>query len=437
MYKMARLNTLLPYALCLLAFSLPTWFAFSSACLVLVTVLWFLQGNFRETLNNIKERKYLWPWFVFYLLFAISYFYSENKDQSAFDLKTKLAYVLLPLIVGGGIILTARQKTIESILLSLIVGVVFAAVISLIDATIVWYPDHYYYAFFYHHLVRKLDPNAVYTAWYTIFSISLVLFMPWQHYFQGKYKVLKIPLATFLLVFFFLLSARMFILLFLLFIIPYFLKKSFSNIRRGLAVTVITIVCLYGLFRVVDSTNNPIRNRYHAMIYGNQAYAWLDDYTWVEEARFDNVTLRIFLWRLGIENIAERKAWLTGVGNGDVHLVLVEKMREYKVQNIDNPDISKRPGFYNANLHNMFIQTLVMIGIPGLAVFLAISILPLFFIHKVRPYQPFLVFHITSVLFMMQEAVLQTQAGIFFYIFISSIFWNLFYTQKSVTKKLI
>ncbi len=437
MYKMARLNTLLPYALCLLAFSIPTWFVFSSACLVLVTILWLLQGNLSETLKNIRERKYLWPWFVFYLLLAISYFYSENKEQAAFDLKTKLAYILLPLIMGGGITLTAKQKTIESILLSLIAGVVFAAIVSIVDATMVWYPDRYYFAFFYHQLVRRLDPNAVYTAWYTIFSISLILFMPWQHYFQGRFKIVKIPLAAFLLIFFLLLSARMFILLFLLFIIPYFLKKSFSNIKRGLITTVIVIVCLFALFRIVDSTNNPIRNRYYAMIYGNEEYAWLNDYSQVAEEKFDNVTLRLFLWRLGVETIAEKRAWLTGVGNGDVHLSLVAKMREYKVQNIDNPDISKRPGFHNANLHNMFIQTLVMIGIPGLVIILIISISPFFFMHKVRPYQPFLVFHITSILFMMQEAVLQTQAGIFFYIFISSIFWNLYYTQKNVNQKLI
>lgn len=138
-----------------------------------------------------------------------------------------------------------------------------------------------------------------------------------------------------------------------------------------------------------------------------------------------------------MESIVERKAWLTGVGNGDVHLVLNQKMRDYKIQHIDNPDVSKRPGFYNANLHNMFLQVLVMLGIPGLITFILICIWPLFYIRQTVPYQPFLLFHITSILFMMQEAVLQTQAGIFFYIFISSIFLNMYYSQKHEKKKLM
>lgn len=436
MFKSARLNTLLHYALCLLAFSIPTWYVFSSICLALVAVLWLLQLDYKQTLANLKERKGLWPWFILYTLLIAGYFYSENKEQSIFDLKTKLAYIVLPVIIGAGIG-RLRTKNIENIFVSLIVGVAFTAIISLVDATLVWYPDHYYFAFFYHHLVRIVDPNAVYTAWYTIFCIAVLMFMPWKYYFQNKYKILKGVLAVFLFIFFLLLSARMFILLFLIFIIPYFIKKSFATVKRGILATILAVVVVVGLFKIVDNTNNPIRNRVYAMIYSNKEIAWLNDYTGIKEEQFDNVTLRLFLWRIGIETMKEKNLWLTGVGNGDVHLALTTKMREYKIENIDNPDPAKRPAFYSANLHNMFLQILVMVGIPGLLTLILIVIAPFFYIHKLTPYQPFLVFHITSLLFMLQEAVLQTQAGIFFYIFISSIFWNMFYSIKYFKSKSI
>lgn len=432
MSNAAKISTWLRYALYLLAFSIPTKFIISSVCLAIVAILWLFQGNMGQTLVRIKERKGLWPWFILYALLIISYFYSIDKAQSAFDLKTKLAYIILPIIVGASLDVL-NKRTAEWIYAFLIAGVVTAAVISLIDATIVWYPGNYYYAFFYHHLVRSMDPNAVYMAWYTIFSIALLLFMPWKHVFQGRYKILRIITIVFLVIFFFLLSARMFILLFILFIIPYFLKRMFANFTRGVIVTLITITAAYALFQLIDNTNNPIRNRYYSMIYRNSEIAWLDDYSNIEESKFDNVTLRVFLWRIGLESVSEKKAWLTGLGNGDVHVVLKEKMRQYKIQNIDHPDVSKRPGFHNANLHNMFIQTLVMLGIPGIICMILIAILPLFFIFKVQPFQPFLVFHITSILFMMQEAVLQTQAGIFFYILFSSMFWGLYYNDKKVS----
>lgn len=436
MFKTARLDTLLHIALCLLAFSIPTLFIVSSVCLVLVVLIRLLQGNYSQIVQNFSNRKALWPWLLFYLLLVISLFYSTDKTQSAFDLKSKLAYLILPIVVGAGVGNISR-KHIEQLFLSLIAGVVFTGIISLINATIIWYPDKYFYAFFYHQLVSIVDPNAVYTAWYTIFAISLLLFMPWHHYFKGKYKVVRLLVILFLLIFFILLSARMFILLFILFIIPYFLKKSFSNWKRGVVVSVLTICTLYGTYNMISTSNNPLNKRYRDLVHSDREIAWLNDYSTIDESQFDNVSLRLFLWRLGIESLRDKNAWFTGVGNGDVHLILNQKMRDYKVQHIDDADISKRPGFYNANLHNMYLQVLVMLGIPGLIVFLAICIWPLFYISRTVPYQPFLLFHITSILFMMQESVLQTQAGIFFYIFISSIFLNMFYTQKQDKNKLI
>lgn len=431
MYKAARFKTLLQYALCLLAFSIPLEFFFSSVCLAIVVILWILQGNLKKSFKRIKKRKGLWPWFIMYLLLIIAYFYSEDKTQAAFDLKTKLAYIILPLIIGAGKYAIDR-RTVENIFASLIAGVCTAAVISLVNAVIIWYPEQYFYAFFYHQLVSIIDPNAVYMAWYTIFSISLLLFLPWQYHFQRGYKVLRVVAILFLLLFFILLSARMFMLLFLLFIIPYFIKRSFSNITRGIISTILILGAVYGLYHVLNTTNNPIKARYESMLNSDNDVVWLDDYSAVDEASFDNVTLRLFLWRLGLEAVVERNAWWAGVGNGDVHIVLREKMRAYKVQNMDVEDPAQRPGFYNANLHNMFIQNLVMLGIPGLIVFLFICVMPFFYIFKVTPYQPFLVFHISSILFMMQEAVLQTQAGIFFYIMMSSIFWSMFYNRKRV-----
>lgn len=428
----AKLNTLLHYALFLLAFSIPTWFIFTSVCMALVAVLWLLQANFRTTWHKISHYKALWPYFLLYLLLAVSYVYSENKGQSAFDLKIKISYILIPLILGAGLG-SFDTKKLEQLFLGLIYGVTFTAIICLFDATSVWYFEQYKDAFFYHFLVRSVDPNAVYTAWYTIFSISLLLFMPWQHHFRGKYTPWRYVLLAFLVVFLVLLSARMFLLLFMVLIVPLVIWKTIVRNRQKsiMPVAAILLILIASVVYIVK-TDNPVKRRFADLINSDTHIAWLDDYSNVKEEDFDNVTLRLFLWRIGIESVAERNAWLTGTGNGDVHLVLNSKMRAYNVRDIDNPDQDERPGFYNANLHNMYVQTLVMLGVPGLIVFLLVVISPLFYIFKVTPYQPFLIFHVTSLLFMMQEAVLQTQAGIVFYMLISSIFWSIYYSNKDV-----
>ena len=432
----AKLNTLLHYALFLLAFSIPTWYIFTSICLGLVFIIWILQADFRNVGHRLRNYRAFWPYILLYLLLTISYLYSENKQQAAFDLKIKISILLIPLIIGVGI-RGFDAKKLELLLSGLILGVTFTGIISLCDATSVWYFEQYRDAFYYHFLVRSVDPNAVYSAWYTVVSISLLLFMPWQHYFTGKYKPWRYVLMVFQVVFLVLLSARMFLLLFIVLIIPLAIwKMIMRNRRRGITSAVAIILLTIAMVLYINGTDNPIKKRFSALVNSDMHVAWLDDYRNVKEEEFDNVTLRLFLWRIGIESITENNAWLTGLGNGDVHLALNNKMREYNVPGIDSEN-QEKPGFYNANLHNMYIQTLVMLGIPGLIIFLLLVLAPVIYIYKVYPYQPFLIFHGTSLIFMMQEAVLQTQAGIVFYILISTIFWNLYYTQKNIISKSI
>ncbi len=433
MGKAIRIQPFLNFTLCLLAFSIPTKFIFSSICLGLLCLLWLFQADYKKVWDNFLKRRALWPWLVFYILLAISYLYSEDKQQATFDLKSKLAYIIIPIVVGLGIDFLDR-KFLERFFVWLILGVTTTAVISLGHAAYIWQAEGTTSSFFYHDLVSLFDPNAVYAAWYSIFSISLLLFMPWKFHFTGKNNAIRVVLIIFLLIFFLLLSARMFTILFLLLIIPYIIKKSFKQRKRGILVTTVIAITLFVGGLAISITDNPIKSRFENLLHRDNEKAWLTDYTDVP-LDFDNASLRIFLWRLGIESLNEKGAWLTGVGNGDVHHVLRERMVFYKIPNISDPNPAMRPGFHNANLHNMFLQSLLMIGISGLIIMSIIAFTPIFYLHKVLLYQPFLLFNITSIFFMMQEAVLQTQAGMFFYILINSIFWNLYYNKYQIKKQ--
>ena len=129
----------------------------------------------------------------------------------------------------------------------------------------------------------------------------------------------------------------------------------------------------------------------------------------------------------------EHNLWLAGAGNGDVHTLQNDKMAEYGIKNI-YPVNTWRSPFYNANLHNMFFQCLLMIGIPGLLIFTAIAFLPIFNLRNFIYGQVFLIFHLTAIFFMLQEAALQSQAGIIYYTFFSMIFWNISYQKTKKAK---
>src|SRR3954466_4654243 len=113
-----RFEQLQYIACCLLAFSLPFRFKYTSICIWIMILGWLLKGNYKETWQNLKSNKNYWLWGGLFLLYAISYLYSEDKAQAQFEITQKLSFILLPLLVGAGLNITRRR--FEQILLAFI-----------------------------------------------------------------------------------------------------------------------------------------------------------------------------------------------------------------------------------------------------------------------------------------------------------------------------
>jgi O-antigen ligase len=427
MLKARWAHLLWQYSLCILAFAIPLPFRFGSLAIIILAAAWLLQLQPKETFNNLKSRKALWPWFIYFALHAISYTYSQNKDQSLFDLQSKLSFVLLPLLIGTGSAISSKQT--ERIFLFFISGVSAIALFSMGRHVFSYLQSHDFSSLFYNHLVEGLDANAVTQAWYTIFAISLLLFVHWEHFFKGFYNYLKIKLIIILTLFLILLSARMLMVLYFLFILPYFMLQSVKRLSKARIIIISTIIT--ALAATLVFTENPVKKRYEDIFKINVNQSFLDDYTHVAEGDFSNLTLRVFLWRIGFENINEKHLWLTGAGNGDVYKLQNDKMHSYGM-NIYPPVEAWRSPFYNANLHNMYIQSLMMLGIGGLFIFILISFSPFRKLTQIKYNRLFFVFNVIAIFVMMQEAALQSQGGIIYYTFFIQLFWLLYYTRNEV-----
>ena len=124
-----------------------------------------------------------------------------------------------------------------------------------------------------------------------------------------------------------------------------------------------------------------------------------------------------------MENMELHNLWLKGAGNGDVHKLQNERIAAHGIIGMEE-NSKPRSSLYKVNLHNMYFESLIMFGIPGLFVFILIAFGPLFYLHRSSTSYLFALFHITAVFFMVQESALQTQAGVIFYAFFSAVLWQ-------------
>ncbi len=422
MREATRENLLLIMALCLLAFSIPFPFIYSSIALILLSLVWLIFRNKKEAFERLRQRGPLWAWLLYYALHAVSYFYSENKDQAAFDLQVKLGLFILPLLVGT---MDLGIKDLQKIMGSFCLGITVVACIALTRSAAIWEETGFSGIMFYHNLVRDFDANAVYMSWYVLFSIGLLFMFPWER----PRPTLRAVLLLIQVVFLVLLSSRMLTVLFLIFVVPLYFIDRIRGTRRRWPKLVGAASALILILGIGIGTDNPIKNRFVDLLYKPEIVR-LNDFSQVPEDQINNTELRLFLWRIGLENMNDHNLWWMGAGNGDANALQNQKMVDYKIQNIDHPDPEKRSKFYNINLHNMFIQTLLMLGIVGLLPFLLMIFLPFFRLPGFYLWPPFSVFLLPSLFFLMQESCLQSHAGVIYFSFFSSIFWASYYTNK-------
>jgi O-antigen ligase len=412
------------WSLCILAFVIPLPFIFGSLAVILVTILWVFTGGFKEKLDQLWQRKIYWLWIAYFLLHVISYTYARDKPQSAFDIETKLCFWLLPLVVGTGPIL--ERKHLSKILGAFVTSFTLVALFCFAQAFYSYQSSGDSSVFFYHKLVTGFEANAVYFAWYVLFSLAVLMLYEWEStswYTKKPLLVTSIAIQFTFLVF---LSSRTLLLLFLVLVLPLFFRRIYSrisSIQRAILISIPLIAVL-----VIILTNNPIRQRFSDVVGSKPS---LKEQTTDGYLHLNNLTLRLLIWETALENMKEKNLWLTGCSNGDVAALQKERMaRDKRISPYDFHEVH----IWRFNLHNMYLQSLYMLGSAGLLIFLLIMLTPLPLIWQMNDRWLFLVFHFSSLLFMMQESALQTQAGIIYFTFFSILIIRFYHsTVKSGT----
>ncbi|MFN4234543.1 MAG: O-antigen ligase family protein [Bacteroidia bacterium] len=394
--------------------------------IILISLLWLLEGDFKTKFQQIISSKLLWVFISIYLIYLLGMTYTFNTLHGWKDLETKFTLLLFPLIYATSI--NAKKIQFFNVFKYLAYGCSLAALVGLGDST---------YNFIYELYARAnnivLDTSYPYTNYFFSAYVS-----PFLH---TGYFALYINVSIAFLLYHLLFKHQslslnikrrfIFILIFLscynvlllskiglismigiyVFIIYLWTKQKFSFYKQLLIVSLF-LIFIIGVSLAIPKVRLNFEHLIETTFSKNES----------ELDSEDGSASRLVAWKTSFD--LAKIYFLTGVGTGDVKQTLTDEYKKRGYQNAYEIQL---------NSHNQYIQTTLAVGLAGL---LALLLLVFFNIRNAirkKDYIHFIFILLVSTQFFV-EASLETQAGVIFISFFNSAFNFIFTTSESSIK---
>ena len=448
------------YSLLFIAISIPFQWKFLpfSVGITMLGLVWFLGGSLTQKIKIFIKNPYAILFSGLYIIYLISFFYSENRTYAYDDLLLKLPLLLMPLFLSTVDKLNPSQY--NSVLRTFAISTFFSALITLLVGYYNYTKTGLTKYFFYHDLTIFM--HSAYYALYALFAIAIFIYL--YHKTQSnKHKIAYSSMALGLGIFLFFLSSRMQILIFVILLTLYILVSTFQKERifTGILIVFLSYVCIFLLVTQMPKTSVRLE----------QTKKHLKNINYSKT----NVDARAQIWVAAIRVI--KKNYLKGAGIGDVKDVLineykilseseVENLIEQKIEeikynkewilhirekaianNISVEDqlfhdaiyiLKEKKGRYKHfikkayNYHSQFFQTLAAVGILGFLFLFFSLLIPAYSLALKNKKYLLLSFMFMFFVSFVTESMLERQAGVILYAFFSSF---LILVNKEITDK--
>ena len=298
-----------------------------------------------------------------YLLQGSSLLYTQHKDETWIHLRIKTALVFVPLALCSPNYLTeiTRKKLIHLFSIILFAASFYCLAVNSLE----YFEYHDSSVFFFHTLVNPLHQHAVYFSIYTfIILLYLIETIGKKEFILNK--SLHIFLIFYFSIFLFLLSSKLVISFYLLYLLYHAITLLADKKKRQIAISVVFV----GLLAIILllTTRNPVSNRFKEILN--------TDMNLVKQEKFDpgiyfnDVQFRMVEWKLVKEILNENNCWWTGISPGDGQDFLDKKYIE-KNMYVGEPSRGDK-GYLRYNTHNQLLESLLQSGIAGVLFFLLI-----------------------------------------------------------------
>ena len=383
--------------------------AITSIVIVLLLIAGLVK-NWMETktlFNQNLKNTFLYGCVLFFLIHFIALLCKGNKQEGWLDLLVKTGVVLTPLAVCcTNFINEAKRKKLSHYFI-----VIVAAVALYCLGVALWkfYQSGDVSFFFYHLLVKPVNGHAGYYS--VLVFIALLFLTEVQTRNDFKIRFLYVSLIIFLSIFLFLLSSKLVIGFYFLYLVIYFMALIKNSSGKRFLFIGLLILLISGSI-IALTTTNPVSRRFSDIMNGNLKVLEMDKFN--PGMYFNGIQFRLLQWRFTAEILNENDGWWIGVGPGNAQHLLDQKYISTNMY-IGEPARGDH-GFLGYNTHNQFLETLLKTGIPGVVVllFICFTLIKMAWQQKKREIR-FIV--ALLLIWLLTESVLERQYGILIFTF--------------------
>ncbi len=424
MYNKLKNNILkkdiLLYLLSGVLITLPLKYGYGTLSIVLFLVFCLL--NYKKT-KPLYSIALLLP-IVFYLFMVLSLLWTVDIKLTMGGLKKEIFFLLFPLAFI--FVDDLKHLNLNKLLKIYTYGIVIYILFTLTNAFIRYVQTNNFEVFFYHELVT-IEVNAIYVSVFVSFTLFYLLALPKRTNLEQFFLALTIVYVV-------LLSSKSILFIdFILVIIFYTFYSKVPKSVRLLTVFSVLAFLVMSLFYVkkirerfleeyetafVDNTLNK-RNIEKGKVYNvSLKQAWTNK-TFAPNQYFPGTALRVFQFRVFIENIKEEQNLFNGFGLEASQSSIQQKAKKYNLYQ----------GYGDFNFHNQYIQTFSELGLIGFLLLIGMLMINLKSAIQSKNFMH-IVFAFTMIFLFLTESFFCRQRGIVFFITLYCVFHVLTQNKK-------
>lgn len=364
---------------------LPFSVRLTSISTVLILTYWIFEGKFKEKIKLLKERKLAIIALVFFSIYVLSLFYTNNLKAGWFNIEKRVSLLIFPLVFGSIDIPTQYVKRLMKVF---ILSLVLTCFYGIFKATMFYNLPTEHFRFI--HLPHALSSYIGFHTPYLAMYLSLASFFCIFFIIRGDKKWIYLFIFLLFNIYLLILSSRTaiaaYFFIIFIFSVYYFIKG------KKISLIFISIIVLSGILYGSYLTIPRLKER-------------MDRITEKGEGGYE----RMIIWRVSLQIFIENP--LIGISPGD--------LKEYQIGKYQEKRLDSR--FYQYNPHSEYIFTLASLGAIGFIILMTMLISSLIHAWQYNKYL-YLSFLVLFILCFVTEVLLARQKGVVLFSLFNSLF---------------